>query len=110
VWKLNSAGLYKQSMGAMNRVGIGFSPARQAALAVVIYALESILGLLKSLKNSVLLYGRARGESRLEKAQTTSRNSCNRLFLPLIYYDKTYTEYRVPYIDPILKFKIAAAF
>jgi len=41
----------KQSMGARNRVGIGFFvPARQATQPGGIGSLESILGLLKSLK------------------------------------------------------------
>jgi hypothetical protein len=46
-----SAGIFKQSMGARNRVGIGLSywPARLHSL-VELVSLESILGLLKSLK------------------------------------------------------------
>jgi|LakMenE01Jun11ns_1017448.scaffolds.fasta_scaffold8843504_1 hypothetical protein len=50
--KLNlSAGIFKQSMGARNQVGIGFSylPARLHSLADF-FSLESILGLLISLK------------------------------------------------------------
>jgi hypothetical protein len=46
-----SAGIFKQSMGARNRVGIRLSyrPARLHSLAELV-SLESILGLLKSLK------------------------------------------------------------
>jgi hypothetical protein len=44
-----SAGIFKQSMGARNRVGIGLSY-RTARLHSGIGSLESILGLLKSLK------------------------------------------------------------
>jgi hypothetical protein len=52
----NSAGIFKQSVGVRNRVGIGLSyrSARLKRLAELIpclaYSLESILGLLKSLK------------------------------------------------------------
>ncbi len=47
----SSAGILKQSVGARNRVGIGVVvPARQATLAGGIVSLESIPGLLNSLK------------------------------------------------------------
>jgi hypothetical protein len=49
---VTSAGIYKQSMGAGNRVGVGLSyrPARLHTQTGGIGSLESILGLLKSLK------------------------------------------------------------
>jgi hypothetical protein len=49
---LSCAEIFKQSMGARNRVGIGLPcrPARLHSLAELVPSLESILGLLKSLK------------------------------------------------------------
>ncbi len=50
-WRDSSAGIFKQSMGARNRVGIGLSfLPRQATQPGGIGSLESILGVLKSLK------------------------------------------------------------
>ncbi len=47
----SGAGIYKQSMGARNRVGIGYRPARLHRLAEFIpWKLESIPGLYKRLK------------------------------------------------------------
>jgi hypothetical protein len=48
--RVYSAGIFKQSMGTRIRVGIWLLPARQATQPGG--SLESILGLLKSLKNS----------------------------------------------------------
>jgi hypothetical protein len=58
--KETSAGIFKQSMGARNPVGIGLSyrPARLHRLAAgVMDSLESILGLLKFLKIQALCLG-----------------------------------------------------
>jgi hypothetical protein len=52
-WPNNKAGIFKLSMGARNRVGIGLSywPARlHSTQPGAIGSLKSILGLLKSLK------------------------------------------------------------
>jgi hypothetical protein len=45
-----SACIFKQSIGVRNQVGMAVVPARQAIRAGGIGSLESILGLLKSLK------------------------------------------------------------
>ncbi len=47
---ITSAGIFKQSMGARNRVGLSYVPARQATQPGGVGSLEAILGLLKSLK------------------------------------------------------------
>ncbi len=50
---ITSAGIWKQSMGARNRVGIGLSyrlASRQATQPGEIGSMESILGILKSIK------------------------------------------------------------
>jgi hypothetical protein len=49
------AGIFKQSMGARNRVGIGLSYQRQTTQPGGFYSLESILELLKSLKIRALM-------------------------------------------------------
>ncbi len=56
-WRLFCAEIFKQSVGARNRVGIGCTvPARQATQPGEIGILESILGLLKSLKIRALVF------------------------------------------------------
>jgi hypothetical protein len=51
----SSAGIFKQSKGARNQVGMGCRTARQSIQPAGIGSLESILGLLKSLKIRALV-------------------------------------------------------